>query len=82
MVPMLATVDAVPVADASLSERAARKSLRARGCNVIMAAHRLSAFRDCDTIVVLQHGKEIERGRHAELWRAGGAYRQLIGESE
>ncbi len=64
------------------TERAVLQSLRARGCTVIMVAHRLSAFRDCDTIVVLQHGKEIERGRHAELWRAGGAYRQLIGESE
>jgi|GEM_PF-3794848 len=44
----------------------------------IVIAHRLSAIRDCDEIIVLDKGVIAERGTHEELLRAGGRYKELI----
>jgi ATP-binding cassette subfamily B multidrug efflux pump len=59
----------------SLSGYAARKT-------VIIVSHRLSALRDCDTIIYLDEGKVVEKGTHKELLALGGRYARVHKEQE
>lgn len=47
------------------------------GRTVFVIAHRLSTVRNCDAIMVLDHGEIIERGSHDELLQQKGRYYQL-----
>jgi ATP-binding cassette subfamily B protein len=48
-----------------------------RGRTVILISHRVSTVRQADNIVVLDHGRIVEQGTHAELVLAGGYYAEL-----
>ncbi|MCB0397763.1 MAG: ABC transporter ATP-binding protein [Flavobacteriales bacterium] len=49
-----------------------------KGRTSIVIAHRLSTIRKADQILVLEHGKIIERGKHDELIALGGRYHELF----
>jgi ATP-binding cassette subfamily B protein len=59
-------------------ERALRRLLAGRTAFII--AHRLSTIRDADLIVVLEHGRVVEQGSHAELLARRGLYTALYGD--
>jgi ATP-binding cassette subfamily B protein len=63
----------------SESEAAVQKALATalRGRTSLVIAHRLSTVREADMILVLNHGRIAERGRHEELLAAGGLYSEL-----
>jgi ATP-binding cassette, subfamily B, bacterial len=47
------------------------------GRTSIVIAHRLSTIRNADTIIVVDRGRVVQRGRHAELLADGGLYAEL-----
>lgn len=63
-----------------VSERKIMKNIRRRNCTCIIIAHRLSAIRDSDLILVMDHGRVAQYGTHDQLLAADGIYRSLIKE--
>ena len=63
----------------SESEAAVQEALTAalEGRTALVIAHRLSTVRAADQIMVLEGGRVVERGRHAELLARGGRYAEL-----
>ena len=76
--PILVFDEATSALD-SKTEKAIQAELLEIATNhtTLVIAHRLSTIMDADQIVVLDHGRIVERGTHAELLTRGGVYAHL-----
>ncbi len=76
--PLLVFDEATSALD-TRTERAIQGELEslAQGRSTLIIAHRLSTIIDADLILVMDHGRIVERGTHAQLLRAKGMYSQM-----
>ncbi|MGY1729282.1 ABC transporter ATP-binding protein [Geodermatophilus sp. SYSU D01062] len=78
--PRVLVLDEATSALDTATERAVQAALdeARRGRTTITIAHRLSTVRHADRIVVLDAGRVVESGTHAELVARGGRYAELV----
>ncbi len=77
--PVFVLDDALSAVDAQTEARILANLRGAlAGRTVLQVSHRLAAVRDADQIVVIDDGKIVQQGSHAELAAAPGRYRDLL----
>ncbi len=76
--PTICILDEATSALDAKTEYSVVNAIAERGITCIIIAHRLSTIRDCDEIIVMNRGRVVERGTHAELFGRGGVYTSLV----
>lgn len=76
--PTIVIMDEATSALDAKTEYETVNAIKERGVTCVIIAHRLSTIRDCDEIIVMDHGKVAERGTHEQLYHADGLYKRLV----
>ena len=76
--PKILMFDEATSALDNLTQKKVSESLDALKCTRIVIAHRLSTIKQCDRIIVLDHGKIIEDGKYDELIAKNGFFAELV----
>jgi NHLM bacteriocin system ABC transporter peptidase/ATP-binding protein len=77
--PRLLILDEATSALDTITEAAVLDNLRRRGCTTLIVAHRVSALRQCDAVLLLRDGRIAARGTHASLLGdAASGYSNLL----
>jgi ABC-type bacteriocin/lantibiotic exporter with double-glycine peptidase domain len=76
--PNLLVLDEATSALDTVTEQSIVANIKKRGCGCLVIAHRLSTIRECDEIVVLDRGRIIDRGSHADLLVRCHRYKELV----
>ena len=76
--PTILIMDEATSALDPITEKKIIDNIKRRGCTCIIVAHRLSAVRNSDEIIVMHAGSIVERGSHEELSSIDGYYRQFM----
>lgn len=76
--PSVVIMDEATSALDSKTEHDVIRSIDSRKIATIVIAHRLSAIRSCDEIIVMKKGKIVDRGTHSELYNRCSIYNDLV----
>jgi len=76
--PVIIILDEATSALDARTEYEVVNAIKKRGISCVVVAHRLSTIRDCEEIIVLDHGEIAERGTHDELMALNGEYVKLV----
>ena len=76
--PTILIMDEATSALDPITEKKILDNVKRRGCTCVIVAHRLSAFRDANIIVVMKNGQVVETGSHEQLILQDGYYKDLV----
>lgn len=80
--PKILMLDEATSALDNLTQKKISKSLDELKCTRIVIAHRISTIRQCDRIIMLEHGKIAEDGTYDELIRKNGKFAELVARQQ
>ena len=76
--PTILVMDEATSALDPIVEKQILDNIKRRGCTCVIVAHRLSAIRDCNQILVMNRGKIVQRGTHKSLKDEDGYYKNFV----